>query len=148
MGKIESDLQLWSIVYVSTATRLMSDDELEELLEITHSNNALNNITGMLLYQDGNFMQLIEGRKASVDELYKKIKIDSRHQGIITLLEQPTDERLFSEWTMSFRNLRNLSLEDVKAASPYLEESLRSENYVNNPSRSLCLLKSFLESIR
>ena len=148
MEKRDSDSSLRSIVYVSTALHLLNDAQLEELLTKTHLNNSRNQITGILLYQDGNFMQLIEGSTRDTYELYERIKSDNRHHNIITLLDQPIEERLFSDWSMAFRNLRNLSIEDLAVAAPYLEDSLRSEKYVSHPNRSLSLLKSFLKTVR
>lgn len=137
---------LWSIVYVSTATVPLSEDELESLLKTSRLNNPRIDITGILLYDDGNFMQIIEGPKQAVMALYARIQVDPLHKGLITLLSHTINERLFAEWSMEFRNLRQLSVEELANASPYLEESLLSDEYVKNPSRSLKLLQSFLQS--
>lgn len=144
MDTINNQSNLWTIVYVSTATHLLSDDELEALLAASRSKNPARDITGILLYDDGNFMQVIEGPRQAAFDLYDRIQQDPLHTGLITLIEQPIKKRLFFEWAMEFRNLRNLSSEDLANASPYLEESLLSDAYIKEPNRSLKLLQTFL----
>ena len=67
------------LVYVSSAVKLFSDEELVQLLEASRENNSKIGVTGMLLYKEGNFMQLIEGPEESVRSLHAKISIDPRH---------------------------------------------------------------------
>lgn len=45
----------------------------------------------MLLYKDGNFMQLLEGEKEAVLRLHKNIIVDPRHKGFLTLLQGETE---------------------------------------------------------
>jgi len=140
--------ELWAIVYVSTASHLLTDEELKALLRKSNCKNPDSGITGMLLYQDGNFMQLIEGPKSAAYTLYEKIQRDPLHLGIITLLEQPIEKRLFAEWAMKFRNIGELTLDEQLKVNPYYDGSLDSETYIHKPSQSLLLLKSFIETSR
>jgi len=135
-------------VYVSSAVRLMTDEELLELLEMSRRNNERLEVTGLLLYQDGNFMQLIEGPDRAVVELQQRIELDPRHRQIITILREPTEERLFSDWAMSFRNLSRLVPEDWPGLSSYLSEPLNSPDYVAKPERALKLLAMFRRNLR
>ena len=64
---------MFRLIYVSTAVRLLNKDELVEILNVSREKNARLNITGLLLYKDGNFMQLLEGRKEDVLALYDVI---------------------------------------------------------------------------
>lgn len=137
---------LWSIVYVSAATVPLSEDELEALLTKSRCNNPQKDITGILLYHDGNFMQIIEGPKQAAIELYARIQVDPLHKSVITLLSQAAEQRLFADWSMEFRNLRELSVEELTNVAPYLEDSLLSEEYVKQPNKSLKLLQSFLHT--
>ena len=82
-------------VYVSSAVDLMSSDELLKLLTVSRNNNSQIGITGMLLHKDGNFIQAIEGPEDQVRKLLEKIRKDSRHRGVITLVEGYTDQRQF-----------------------------------------------------
>ena len=60
----------------------MSNDALKELLHVSRANNERNRITGMLLYKNGHFMQVIEGEEARVTELMNIIKKDIRHKNV------------------------------------------------------------------
>ena len=78
---------MFFLIYASSAVKPFLQSELFELLEICRENNTRLGITGMLLYKDGNFMQLLEGEETPVRRLYEKIGSDSRHRGEITLLQ-------------------------------------------------------------
>ncbi len=64
---------MFFLTYVSTATRPFSKTDLSELMTESHENNARLGLTGMLLYKDGNFMQVLEGEEGDVRALYQKI---------------------------------------------------------------------------
>ncbi len=56
----QDESNLYCIVYLSSATNLMTDAEIEALLVSARNSNAAQNITGVLMYLDGNFVQCIE----------------------------------------------------------------------------------------
>ncbi len=64
---------MFFLVYVSSATRPFSGEDLRALLATCRKNNAELGVTGMLLYKDGNFMQVLEGDEEAVRGLYEKI---------------------------------------------------------------------------
>ncbi|MEM7335697.1 MAG: BLUF domain-containing protein [Chloroflexota bacterium] len=97
--------KIFKIMYVSSADHTMSDDELMDLLTTSKKNNQARNISGLLLYFDGNFIQLLEGDRDEVQALYAKIAKDRRHSGVIKLIEKFADKREFPEWSMGFRKL-------------------------------------------
>lgn len=79
-----------SISYISTAQSNLSAEHLENLLEdIALKNNALD-ISGILLCSEGNFFQLMEGEKEKVQDLFSRIKEDSRHNNLIKFIDKPT----------------------------------------------------------
>lgn len=97
-----------SLLYLSTATSLLSDEEIINILNTSRSFNQKHSITGLLLYHQGSFLQVIEGEKDIIHSLfYKKISLDKRHEGIILLLDEQTNERSFSEWSMGFKQIAN-----------------------------------------
>lgn len=99
------DEQLLSIVYVSSAKQLLTDEELQGLLQTTRPKNEQLGISGVLLYGDGNFMQLLEGPESAVREVYVKICQDPRHHMVTTILEEPGLPREFAEWSMAYRRV-------------------------------------------
>lgn len=90
------------IVYVSTAIQLMPQTALIEILEIARKKNQEHNITGVLLYSGGTFIQLVEGATADVNLIYEAIECDTRHKNIIKLVDKPAAHRSFPEWSMGF----------------------------------------------
>ena len=72
-------MSLFCLVYTSLANQKMSDDNLKDLLKKSRLKNETLNITGMLLYLDPFFIQILEGEEAIVNETYNIIKQDSRH---------------------------------------------------------------------
>ncbi len=137
-----------SILYVSSATELLSNEELLSLLEQCRHNNAALDITGMLLYKDGNFMQVLEGPDAAVRQIYMRILSDARHTGAIKLLEQSIEERQFASWTMGFKNLDEVTPNEAPGYSDFLDKPLTSPAFQLEPTRAQKLLLMFREKIR
>jgi hypothetical protein len=90
------------IVYASTARRLYTDADLTALLATARRNNAQRDITGMLLYGGGSFLQVLEGPEVAVRERFARIVADSAHKNVDVLLEDVVAERQFGEWSMGF----------------------------------------------
>ncbi len=134
---------LKSFVYVSSATRLMTPTELAELLRQARENNEREEITGMLLYNDGNFMQVFEGEEERATRLHNKILLDRRHKNIITLLTETLEERQFGDWLMAFQNVDLLSKDERTAFSPFLNQPFDKNYFGSNSGNALKLLLSF-----
>lgn len=96
------------LVYTSSATHLMAQAELMELLSVSRARNADAGITGALLYCDGTFMQALEGPPEAVDATFARIACDPRHHDTIQLLRAETPERHFPEWSMGFQPVGRL----------------------------------------
>ena len=96
---------MYFLIYVSVAEKPFSSTELLDLLEHARRNNEKAHVTGMLLYKEGNFLQVLEGEERVVKALSAKISRDPRHSKVITMLEGPLVQREFSDWSMGFSNL-------------------------------------------
>jgi hypothetical protein len=136
------------LVYVSSAVHLFSDEELVRLLEISRRNNTRDDIGGMLLYKDGNFMQCLEGPEDKVNALLRRVQKDPRHRGVLTLVKEQHVKREFPDWSMGFKNLQNVNLEALPGYTDFLDLPLTSEQYIENPSKALQLLFNFKNSMR
>lgn len=113
-------MALRSIIYVSSASELLSSDALRDLLAVSRRNNAAVGISGILLYWDGNFLQYIEGPQEQLDLLMSKVAQDPRHNGLIVLERQNIQARAFPDWTMAFERMKGT--EDGQ--SDYLSDGL------------------------
>jgi hypothetical protein len=119
---------LITLVYCSIATHPMKEDDLNAILSTARSRNAEANITGMLLYHDGNFMQALEGPEAAVIALYACIQKDPRHKNVTTLMKRPCVQRQFTEWEMGFRRLSTTSLAAMPGYTTFLTYGKLSES--------------------
>ena len=135
------------LTYVSTASRDLSKDDLDELLAQCRKNNAELGVTGMLLYKDGNFMQVLEGEESAVRSLYAKISNDPRHKGEILLQQGVQEERQFPDWSMGYRNLESQGSRSVPDYNEFLNTPLTGQEFSANPSRSQKLLLSFKKNM-
>jgi Sensors of blue-light using FAD len=93
-------MPLVELVYVSAATKPYTRERLLELLGTARSHNRAVGVTGVLLYDEGSFLQVLEGDPRDVEELYRHIIKDGAHGGVLVLSRRTITERSFSEWSM------------------------------------------------
>jgi len=93
------------LVYASAAKRLLDPLQLRSILETARRNNTRLGVTGILLYHDGSFFQVLEGEESTVRALFARISEDPRHERVVELRSGPVVERSFSAWTMGFVTL-------------------------------------------
>lgn len=96
---------MFHLLYTSHATTPFLESDLIDLLKRSRAFNLENHITGMLLYLEGKFMQVLEGDKQIVISLYDKIKKDSAHTRVTTVIEGDSPTRVFKDWSMGFKQL-------------------------------------------
>lgn len=136
-------MQLYSLIYVSIASGDFSDEQLVDILQISRANNTRDDITGMLLYKDRRFMQLLEGPETAVCATYGRIARDVRHRDAAILLEGPTTERDFVDWSMGFQALNGEAARSIPGFSPFLEAQFSVFDFRSDPSRAHQLLRVF-----
>ena len=89
-----------TIGYVSRAAIAVGRNAYEAPLAQSAENNRRLDVTGLLLYQRGYFIQVLEGRAAALDPLYARITEDSRHRILTTFLDAPIAQRVLGLWSM------------------------------------------------
>ncbi|GAA3995767.1 hypothetical protein GCM10022408_02910 [Hymenobacter fastidiosus] len=132
------------IVYQSCAVGHPTRADLRFLLQQSHANNSQLGITGLLLYGNDNFLQVLEGPAAPVQQLYDRIRADHRHTAIITLADGAIEERVFMDWSMGFQRLSD---DDFLRLIGYLNPHRAdfSDPYPSDIDEGmLVLLKSFV----
>lgn len=139
---------MYSLVYVSTAVIPFSNLQLIELLKKSRENNDGLGITGMLLYKDGNFMQVLEGEEDSVFSLKAKIAADSRHRDMMILLSGPVRRREFPDWSMGFANLNSPDVLAIPGYSTFLNTLLTRDAFAERPAACKELLLLFKKAPR
>jgi hypothetical protein len=134
---------MYQLLYVSEATHSMSKNELLSLLQQSKLNNYKQHITGLMLYKDQRFMQILEGNETDVENLYAKIAQDSRHHELVVLLRKQTDKPLFKDWSMGFIDLDNDEAARIPGYSDFLNTPLNSKNFISDPSLTMQFLYIF-----
>ena len=107
------------VVYSSAAVKAFSEAQLTELLAKARINNDRLDVTGMLLYDDGSFLQVLEGDAVVLEALFQTISKDERHHRVVPLLRRTIDARHFEKWKMGFAAVRSLPRE-MPGYSDYL----------------------------
>ncbi|GLS26066.1 BLUF domain-containing protein [Marinibactrum halimedae] len=133
---------LHHIVYISTAVRLMSFPELVELLDQARNKNEVLSISGLLLYKDRSFIQLIEGPSDSVRSLFTSIERDLRHTHVKILIDEPLEKRMFGDWSMGFVNVDN-EVKDNPGFKDYFSGQESISTMGAEPTKALRLLQYF-----
>lgn len=113
---------LQSIAYVSTAVRLLDENQLLELLTTSRERNRREDVTGLLLYSNGRFIQCIEGPETALRNLYADIQVDSRHKNVTLLVDEPINGRDFGSWTMGYVPLDGKAFDSLLASNWPLKE--------------------------
>ncbi len=83
----------------------MTKPELEELLTQARRFNQEHDVSGLLIYRGGNFLQILEGPIEVLTRLYSRILHDKRHTDIRLLLHATIEKRMFERWHMGLLNL-------------------------------------------
>jgi Mg2+ and Co2+ transporter CorA len=133
------------LIYVSTATREMSDEDLLFLLEQSRSRNQKQHITGMLLYLNLTFIQVLEGAEKDVDEIYEAIVKDDRNTGNIIIERAEIRERTFPDWTMGFWRLTQDNSSEIAGFTEFLDREMTPEKIANQSNKAINLLYNFKE---
>jgi hypothetical protein len=136
---------LYRLIYLSSAVQKMDEAELADLLNQARTKNEKLDISGILLYSDGDFFQLLEGPEQKVKSLYEVIEKDPRHTDCIELIVEPIEEREFTSWSMAFRRMsRTEANEAVPGFSDLLERQCLEAEFCKRASEEmLTFLKTF-----
>ncbi|GMN02488.1 BLUF domain-containing protein [Erythrobacter sp. MTPC3] len=110
---------LYQYCYLSTAPEL-SRDQVEAILASSARNNPANGITGLLVYNGRNFLQILEGEEKALVSLMARIAKDPRHTGISYLDRRTIKQRSCPDWNMK----RVVISEDVEKRREMLDAEL------------------------
>jgi len=97
------------LLYASRATPQLNDAEVATILRQARVHNPPLGITGVLCHSEGCFVQLLEGDRKVVNELYNHLVADARHQDVTLLGYEEIIERRFAGWSMGQVNLARLN---------------------------------------
>ena len=133
--------QLIRCIYASASDIAFSDAELAELLKIARIRNAGLGVTGMLLYVEGSFFQVIEGRAEIVDGLFARIEMDNRHKKVTLIIREPIPARDFADWTMGYADVSRTELSTIPGLNDFFLSGVSFNEMA--PGRAKILLEAF-----
>jgi hypothetical protein len=97
------------LMYASRSSTEVNQVELQAILKKSKANNPGLGVTGVLCFSSGIFLQVLEGGRLAVSQLYNRIASDKRHHDVVLLSYQEIEERSFSCWSMGQVNLSSLN---------------------------------------
>ncbi len=136
---------LSQLVYVSNRKSNCTQQEIDKILASCEKNNPSLNITGVLLYSETKFIQLVEGDAKVIMTLYDKIKLDSRHSNCMMISYGPIKEKAFPSWHMGTKKLSGNDVEfktDITTEDKTIFNNILSGKEENG-QKVLSLLKRF-----
>ncbi|MET1111040.1 MAG: BLUF domain-containing protein [Allosphingosinicella sp.] len=93
-------MRLKTLTYTSRARLDLADDDLGTIHQTARHLNALDGISGLLLFDGSRFLQIIEGAEDAIDNLVERLRMDPRHSAFEVRDERYVDRRSFADWSM------------------------------------------------
>ncbi|NNJ74537.1 MAG: BLUF domain-containing protein [Anderseniella sp.] len=130
---------MFELIYMSAASPTMTSAKARDIAEQSQMNNALADISGVLVFDGTSFAQILEGDESAVRRLLDIISADKRHSNLTVLVEGPTSGRSFAGWSMAYNDTGSMAqlldrVADINAA--------RSRSNGEELKRALDKLKS------
>ena len=136
MGTEKSKSELVSLSYISNSVLLPGMEQREQfaqILETSRLKNSALDVTGALLFHDERWLQVLEGQRCAVEELFETIRRDPRHDRVTHQGTHPASKRYFADWSMAFLDpgaaglafcglsLKELQETETVSAAPIIE---------------------------
>lgn len=132
-------MALYCLVFTSIATQKMTDEDLKIILYKMRPSNCTLNITGILLYLDPFFMQILEGEERCIDELFNVSLKHTIHHKVSLIYKNAIEKRSFAKWSMGCNKKSMSYFDDIQNLDAFYE----SESFKKHPIEVVELLKMF-----
>jgi len=132
------------LCYISSEKKELKEEDLVRLLSGCREYNQNNDITGVMLYFEGHFVEFMEGEKEALHARFKGISSDKRHKSVFKITESSTEKRKFSNWTMSFPSLNKNKLKKILGYRPFDKEIVLDDFSPEDSHPGLVLVRSFM----
>ena len=137
---------MYELLYASLATDSITGPEVKKILQASKANNEKHGITGMLVYSETEFVQLLEGEQIAVKTLYNKIRQDKRHRNTKIFYEGAIRSRSFDSWAMASQSLK-VAIEKNNEIGEMINETGPTFNFRYNPNQGkkiFAMLREFI----
>ena len=115
---------LTSVTYTSLARLDLQASDLEDIHRTAPDQNALDGITGLLVFNGTHFLQIVEGSEKAIDELIERLRKDPRHTGFEIRDRRKVEARSFPEWSMELVRVKASYFEARDTIADRLPESV------------------------
>lgn len=116
-----------SLTYTSLAQFDLTADDVADIHQTAMRNNALEGITGLLIFNGTHFLQVIEGDSGAIESLLAKLRSDPRHHGVEIRDRRAIGERSFPDWSMELIRVKSRFYEARDAIRSVLPDGLPGE---------------------
>lgn len=128
------------LLYASRSVKPATAELTDAILAQSRAHNPALGITGILCQSGDIFMQVLEGGRAPVNQLYNQIVRDERHKDVAVLHYEEIAERRFAGWTMGQVNLAKVNPTTLLKYS----ETMALDPYAISGHASLALLEELI----
>jgi hypothetical protein len=97
------------LLYASRAAAPLTATAMDLLMEQSRENNPRHGVTGLLCFSGDIFIQVLEGGRDAICELFNTIARDTRHHTVRILTYEEIAERRFGAWTMGQVNIAKVN---------------------------------------
>jgi hypothetical protein len=139
------EISMIQTAYVSRAAEAMTQESLLALLQQCLENNEASGVTGMLLYGNDTFLQVLEGEEAVLDTVVEKIRKDPRHSKIHFLYRKPVERRQYTDWSMGFKRVSGQQLDDIAGLSAFGAKDFNFDDLIEHEAVVETLMDHFRE---
>jgi hypothetical protein len=133
-------------IYTSKSTKQFNKRNLLDLLHDSRTYNKIDSISGVLMYREGVFLQVIEGESEVIDDLFTRLKRDPRHNEVKIIFDSYVDSRFFSDWAMGCADFDQPELSFIPGIRTDLSDPEVIESLINNlPEVATFFLENHLD---
>jgi len=135
------------LLYLSNAKPELKQQELDSILRVSRENNPSRDITGLLVFSNGVFIQVLEGGRSDVHKLFETICDDTRHQDVAILGEYNDQERIFAKWSMGFLQSTPDELTRITGSASMIGRGDILSLLANDEAEAVRFLKKFTKYV-
>ncbi|WP_368543171.1 diguanylate phosphodiesterase [Enterobacter soli] len=132
---------LTTLIYRSQLNSSCKSEQLDALIKHARQRNALMNITGIMLFNGLEILQVLEGAEESIVKLFHRIRDDRRHTDVVELMRDYGPRRRFENVGMFLFDLR---IESPKAVLESVLRYSKLESYLASEDRVFKFIQSFI----